>query len=211
MWPFTVKNNSKPTAPKPKRTDRISKIGSRMVRVSSLDFFGPYSESENNIFTLGWSGSDYFLAKKDAVLLKGTLQVLSDGKVANDGTFILNDLMLGDELDGTFYVFDMSGTKVMSHYFEANLYNNGISPNGKYAVCQCANSNTGDSGVLAFFDIEAGLLLWKIKPKSGWAYSYSFDMKNRYLYLECQEEGKFRYNFDGEFVDKEKWEAERDK
>ena len=99
--------------------------------------------------------------------------------------------------------------KCVKHYFEANLHSNGISANGKFAVCQCAKSDSDDNRVLAFFDIEKSALIWKMAPVSGWADSYHFDCSKKYLYLGYKDKGKFRYNFDGKLLDKEKWEVER--
>ena len=221
-WPFKRKKKDVPT--KSQYTDSVSKIGSRMIRVASMNFFGPYSESLNKKFLVGWSDSDseqgiggfresgegsYILAENGKVIVTGKLQRPNDGKVANNGTFIINDWMFGEGLCGTFYAFDKIGTNLIKYHFEANLYNNGISEDGKYAVCQCANSDTEDGGVLAFFDLEIGRILWKKSPESGWADSYLFDCQNHYLYLVYRDKGKFRYTFEGEFIDKDKWEDAR--
>ena len=222
MWPFT--RNKKDKMTKSQNSDSVSKVGARMIRVRSLDFHGSYSESANKKFILGWQDSDhtkgiggfresgegtYILAENGKLRLKGRLQRPNGGNVADNGTFIINDWMFGEGKHGTFYVFDKEGVQLIKHRFKANFYNNGVSPDGKFAVCQCAGSDTADGNVLAFFDIETGALLWKKIPKSGWADSYDFDCEKKYLYLGYRDEGKFRYDFDGKFLDKEKWETEQ--
>jgi len=149
------------------------------------------------------------LAKDATVIINGRLQRPNDGKVANNGTFIFNDWMFGEGLKGTFYAFDLSGKQLVKYFFSANLLNNSISENGRYAVCQCAESDTKDGGVLAFFDLEKGELFWKIQPESGWADSYHFDCEKNELLLIYRERGQYRYSFTGHFIDKDKWEVER--
>jgi tetratricopeptide (TPR) repeat protein len=195
-----------------------------MIRVSELDFFGSYSESANSQFTIAWSDSDskqgiggfresgkgtYVLIETGKVLLNGKVQRPNDGNVANNGNFIINDWMFGEGLRGTFYAFDKTGAVRIKHLFRANLYNNGISQNGRYAVCQCANSDSVDGGALALFDLDAGALLWKKPPETGWADSYSFDCNNNILFLHYRDRGSFRYSFAGGFLDKEALEKQR--
>jgi hypothetical protein len=53
MWPFSKKKKVQ------KRSHQsVSRVGSGSVRVSSMDFFGSYSESKNGEFLVGWSDSD---------------------------------------------------------------------------------------------------------------------------------------------------------
>jgi len=65
----------------------------------------------------------------------------NDGKVADNGTFIFNDWGFGDGLKGTFRAFDSLGQNLIVRRFRANLLNNGISFDGRFAVMpdvQCA-------------------------------------------------------------------------
>lgn len=223
MWPFSRKEKDAEES-KISHQNKIVKVGSDMIRVPSIDFFGVFSESETQLYTVAWADSDqsqgiggfreggegtYILLKNSQVLLTGSSQRPNDGKVADTGIFVINDWLFGEGLNGIFYVFNKSGEQLVNHRFEANLLNNGISSDGKYAVCQCANSDTDDGGVLAFFDLESRSLTWKASPISGWADSYSFDSINRHLYLEYRDKGKYRYDFEGNFIDRERWEKER--
>lgn len=222
MWPFSRKKKQK-DFPKSNRHS-VVKVSNRFVRIESLDFFGSFSLSKNGKYTVAWSDSDresgvggfreegegpFVLGENGIVILEGKLQRPHDGKVANNGNFILNDWMFGERLQGTFYAFDKTGRQLVKHHFTANFYNNGLSNDGRYAVCQLAHSNSSDGGTLAFFDIEQGQLLWQKIPESGWANSYEFDVERKELLLRYREIGAFRYNFLGEFLEKDRWEKER--
>jgi len=141
--------------------------------------------------------------------LSGKMQRPNDGRVADNGTFVLNDWMFGEGLKGTFYAIDRQGNVVTRKLFQANLFNNGISSDGRFAVCQTCNSDNADSGILCFFDLLAGAILWAKPPESGWADSYEFDVEKELLYLVYMDVGKFVYNFSGEFLDSERWQTER--
>ncbi|HUT17416.1 MAG TPA: hypothetical protein VMW84_03870 [Acidobacteriota bacterium] len=222
MWPFSRKK--KIDVAETHSGNIVSKTVANFVSVDSTHFFGPYSESENGKFLVAWSDTDrekgiggfrergegsYILAEDTVVVISGRLQRPNDGKVANNGTFIINDWMFGEGLKGTFYAFDKLGNQLVQHRFTANLFNNGIAEDGRFAVCQCANSDTEDGRILAFFDLVKGILLWKIYPITGWADSYRFDPEKKELILRYREKGEYRYTFAGQFVDKEKWEVER--
>lgn len=222
MWPFL--RNKKSETSSTHEGNEVLKSGDNFVRIGSMDFYGQYSESPSGVFLIAWSDFDqsrgvggfrergegtYVLAENGKAIRSGQVQRPNDGKVANNGTFIINDWMFGEGLKGIFYAFDMSGRQLVKHRFSANLFNNGMSEDGRYAVCQCANSDTEDGSVLAFFDLEKGSLLWKIQPESGRADSYYIDCVKKELLLGYRERGKYRYSFAGHFIDKDKWEVER--
>lgn len=192
--------------------------------VDEIGFFGNYSKSQNGLFTIAWSDFDkasgiggfrtsgegtYLIAKEDEVLHIGKLQRPNDGQISDNGNCIINDWLFGEGLKGIFYALDCSGKVLIKHRFSANLYNNGISENGRFAVSQTCNSNTEDGNILCFFNLEQYSLLWKTHPAIGWATSYIFDCDKMELQLDYKEKGIYRYSFSGEFVDKEKWESEK--
>jgi hypothetical protein len=209
MGPILYKNNEEP----------IKKLGSRMIKVASIGTFVGYYESENKKYLIACSDLDksrgvggfresgegsYILGENSKVLLIGKLQRPNDGKVSNNGNYIIHDWLFGDGLRGIFYAFDKSGRQLLNHQFQANLLSNGISNDGRYAVCQCAISDSDDSGVLAFFDLDAGAIMWKITPENGWANSYLFDSKKRIVCLKYRDGEKCYYNYEEEFICKEK-------
>lgn len=107
MWPFS-RNKKERQKSKTGNQKMITRVGSRMIRASSIDFFGAYSESKDRVYLVGWADSDrskgvggfrdsgegtYILGENNEVLLQGRLQRPNHGKVANNGTFIINDWM----------------------------------------------------------------------------------------------------------------------
>lgn len=194
------------------------------VRVEEIDFFGQFSTSRSGKFLIAWSDADstgsrggyrdsghgrFLLAKDEVVIAQGKAERPNDGRVSDVGTFVFNDWMFGDGLRGTFLAFSETATPLISHSFSANLYNNGISEDGRYAVCQTCASETNDGNVLAMFDIANKSILWKDTPPPGWAAGYSFDIPERRLVLHYKDRGDFAYGFDGQFLDHERWASAR--
>ena len=93
--------------------------------------------------------------------------------------------------------------------FEANLNNNGISNDGRFAVCQTCFSDSPDSNILVLCDLSNGEERFRKPLESGWASSYEFDVKDERLYCVYPKIGKFAYSFSGEFLDSERWQTER--
>lgn len=214
MWPF--KRKKKPSYSQADKKD-IEKMDDYLT-IHSIDFFGPSSKSPNGRYTLAWSDFDkasgrggardkgegrFVLLEEDKLLLQGTMQRPNDGQVADNGTFVLNDWMFGDELQGTFYAIDKQGNTLVIKFFEANLLSNGVSPSGGFAVCQNAHSDSDDSGMLSFFDLRTGSLLWSKEPERGWPDSFEFDVEKNILYLCYENSGRLAYRFSGELLDKE--------
>ncbi len=222
MWPFRKDNKTETS--KTHKGSEVFKSGNEFVSIRSMDFYGQYSESPDGVFLIAWSDFNqslgvggfrefgegtYILSENCKVLRSDRLQRPNDGKVANNGTIIINDWMFGEGLKGTFYALDKSGRQLIKYRFSANLFNNGISEDGHYAVCQCAKSDTEDDSVLSFFDLEKESFLWKIIPESGRADSFYFDCVKNELHLRYNERETYLYDFAGNFIDKGKWEVER--
>jgi hypothetical protein len=214
MWFFGKKRKEEPaSAPTIRRFDNI-------LEIRSLGFAGQCCVSPNERYTLAWADFDrsagrggnresgrgrYILIECDNPIVDGELERPHDGKVSNGGTFVLNDWLFTQALVGSFYAFGKNGDLLLKQRFQANLYNNGLADDGRYAVCQLANSDSSDGGTLAFFDLVGGKLLWQISPKTGCADYYEFDSRSELLYLGYRELGAFKYGFAGEFLDSERW------
>ena len=98
----------------------------------------------------------------------------------------------------------------MERRFEANLLNNGISPDGRFAICQTCNSDSSDSGVMCLFDLASGNVVWKRVPETGWAEDYGFDAEYGILTLQYKDLGAFRYRLSsGDLLDSELWIAKK--
>lgn len=80
------------------------------------------------------------MLEHDRLICEGRLERPQDGKVANDGTFILNDWMFGEGLKGRLVAFRRDGTAILARDIAANLMSNGLSNDGQFAICQTANA-----------------------------------------------------------------------
>ncbi|MBW3565432.1 MAG: hypothetical protein KY459_11960 [Acidobacteria bacterium] len=216
MWPFG----------RAKRTDDVYSGGvvrfitGDIATVPSLNMVGPFAKSPDQRFVLVWSDADpsgsrggfrssgrgRFALIEGSYIATGSLERPNDGHVANDGTFVLADWLLGEGVKSEVHVFSREGRSLIQHRFEANLFNVGISDDGRHAICQLCNSDSDDGGTLALFDVPGRQLKWQIHPDTGWADSYRFDGSRDLLYLGYRDRGEFAYSMSGEFLDHERWE-----
>jgi len=152
------------------------------------------------------------LLSDQEILIQGRLQRPNDGKVAANGTFIFNDWMFGEGLKGTFYAFSSTGEVLIKRSVQANLYNNGISNDGRYAcfqTCHTDDKNT-DSNAFFLFDLATKTLLSKFSPMTGWAKKYCFDTFKQIIFYDYGDGKIYRYNFDGQCLDADKWLRDRE-
>lgn len=198
-----------------RRRVRVPSHGRRVVSVPELDFVGPRACSPNGRYTLLWSdrywvdgslvGGRYFLVERDLVATGGSMERPQDGKVADDGTFILNDWGASDQLSGTFRAFRSDGSEILSRRFSANLLNNGLSRDGRLAVCQTCNAlGSPDSSILCVFDLERRAEVASWVPESGWARGYEFPGGERIRMLRG-DRPPLDYSLKGEFLDRRVW------
>ena len=202
-----------------------SGFSGNFVTVQPRGFFGQHSRSSNGRFTLVWRYSDeegsrggarasgkgrYILLDGESIVCEGRMDRPNDGKVADNGVFIFNDWhFFAQELRGTFCAFRPDGEKILSVRFKANLYNNGLSRDGRYAVCQTANSDDErDGNILTVFDLVEGRELARWRPESGWANGYEFSEDGERILLMNPQRSKLAYTLSGGFIDRQKWTDE---
>ena len=177
-------------------------------------FEGSHSESPNKQFLIGWIDADlntgivghrksgngkFIIIENGKIIFQSETQRPNDCKIANNGNFIINDWLFTDEYCGIFYAYDKTGKEILSHKFSANLKNNCISDDGKYAACDLANSNSQDSGALAIFDLQQGTLISKIYTEDDAGSLLSISSEDKTITFDYQVLGKFKYSFDGTF------------
>lgn len=195
---------------------------SGLICIPKLKFTGSSSYSPNGEYIVAWldgdstsgiggnrktgNGKVVLLEKGKVIFQTRELQRPNDGKVSNNGTFAVNDWLFTDSLKGRFFVFNAKGEILVNELFSANLYNNGISIDGKYAVVQTANSGSDHGGKLFFIDIENKKIMWSFVPQTRWANNYEFDINNQVVYLVFKSKHKYGYSFGGQFLDQGKWE-----
>lgn len=200
-------------APPPAREGRDSGFGRDFITLPSHDFYGVASCSPNGRYTIAWldGGPDqsrrgrWLFLDGDTVVAKGNMARPNDGKVADNGVFILNDWGGIETLSGTLKAFGPDGTSIFRRKFKANLFNNGLSRDGRWAVCQTCNSDNEDAGKLFVLNLAQGIELCSWAPESGWANSYTFAPDGQTLTLTYAQGSAFRYSINGEFLDRTLW------
>lgn len=208
-------SDSPGTAPAAPKRVTITGYGGAIVTIPELDVIGEHARSANGRFTLVWhdrrwtdgvpADGRYLLIDGNAVLVDGTMERPNDGKVADDGTFILNDWEGSEELSGTFRAFRPDGSLILSRRFSANLLNNGLSSDGRLAACQTCNApGSPDSSILTVFDLASGTVGASWVPESGWARGYEFPGGGR-VRMVRGDRPSLDYSLEGEFLDRQLW------
>lgn len=169
----------------------IEEFGHGLVSIPQLDFIGHQARSPNRRFRLIWADrtpdglrggnresghGSWYLLLDDRIVSSGKLERPQEGKVADNGTFILHDWMFGHGLHGRFVACDSHGQTLIAQQFSANLMSNGLSPDSRYAICQTANApGSDDSCRYMLFDLEAVREIARWEVETGWAEGYKWD------------------------------------
>lgn len=225
MWLRDLFFGRRKTSEAPASSDLVvpDSFEDRHLTLSDPRWFGACSKSPDGRWSISWSDSDpsgrrggyresgegaYLLYDnmKRRVVLRGRLERPNDGHVANNGTFSLEDWHFGGELSGTLYVIRPDGMVAIRRRLKANIFNSAISPNGRYAMCQTANSPDEDGGSVFLFDVDSGEQLFSVAPQGAWAQRYSIEEEPVRLVAHIQGLGAFRYDQDGNFLDGEQLE-----
>lgn len=211
--------------PAPPARLHVHEFSDRLITINALDFVGQFAKSPNGQFRLIWSDRNpegtvggyrteghgrWALLEHDRLICEGKLERPQDGKVASDGTFILNDWMFGEGLKGRFVAFRRDGTAILAHDIAANLISNGLSNDGTFAICQTANApGSPDSCLYMLFDLTTATEIARWAPETGWADGYEFDTAVRQLFLIRRDAERVGYRFDGTMIDREGWQTRR--
>ena len=211
--------------PAPPAQLQVREFSERLITIDALDFVGQFAKSPNGQFRLIWSDRNregtvggyrteghgrWALLEHDRLICEGRLERPQDGKVASDGTFILNDWMFGEGLKGRFVAFRRDGTVILAHDIAANLISNGLSNDGTFAICQTANApSSPDNCLYMLFDLTTATEIARWAPESGWADGYEFDTAARQLFLIRRDAERVGYRFDGTMIDREGWQTRR--
>jgi hypothetical protein len=209
---------------RPAATGAVVEVDQDMLQIPSLGFYGPYSRSPDGKYLVAWSDYDsargigghrnsgaghHALVSDGRVLSHGVLERPNEGKVANDGSFVIADWLWGDGLKGVLYAFLKTGQRFFEARFNANIFNIGLSPNGRWAVAQLCNAPSPEGGCLCLFELPAGRLAWRLTPPSGWAEAYDFQEDRCLLGLSYRDRGTYYYSIEGKFLDEVRWQQDR--
>jgi hypothetical protein len=194
--------------------------GSRdWISLPEHNFSGRCVRSRSGRFALAWReaplGEDgklrqrgrYLMLDQNRVMIDGGMVRPEDGRVADNGVFIFNDYGRLDLLSGTFVAFHPNGEVIIRTKYRANLINNGLSSDGRFAACFTANSgDENDSAILTVFDLIKGQEIARWRPESGWPSSIEFPTDGETIGIVDPHLGMFRYSLDGDFIDRTKWQ-----
>ncbi|WIA56685.1 VRR-NUC domain-containing protein [Sphingobium sp. WTD-1] len=213
------------SAVEPSAQLQVREFSERLITIDALDFVGQFAKSPNGQFRLIWSDCNpegtiggnraeghgrWALLEQDRLICEGRLERPQGGKVANDGTLILNDWMFGEGLKGRFVAFRRDGTAIMALNIAANLISNGLSNDGTFAICQTANApGSPDSCLYMLFDLTTAAEIARWEPETGWADGYEFDTAARQLFLIRRYAERIGYRFDGTMIDRDGWQTHR--
>ena len=146
------------------------------LSLNGVEFYCPYSKSSNSQYILAFDDRDavsgrgghrengkgcYFLIKDHAIIVIGQLERPNDGKVANNGNFIINDWLFENTTKSIAYVFKESGEQIVRKLFKANLLTNALSESGQFAAFITCNSSLGDNNVIILYDLITGKQVWR--------------------------------------------------
>lgn len=203
--------------------DQETPLRPKFMRLRSRDFYGQFLRSPNGKYALGWrdapdeggvggfreSGPGRYLlieSESERIIAEGCMARPNAGKIANDGTFILNDSGFGSRLSGVFSAFRSNGYSIITREFGANLLNNGLSDDGRFAACHtCSSDDADDSSMVIVFDLSRAIEIGRWHAESGWPDFYTFDSDRQTIGLGYRNLGVFRYSLTGEFIDRSEW------
>lgn len=213
LWRALFRKKEEEATPPAPEADGGLGFGKDFIKIRSHDFYGFSSRSPNGRYTVAWldGGPDqsrrgqWLFLDGEKVVAQGRMARPNDGKAADNGVFILNDWGAIATLSGTLNAFDPEGKSIFARKFKANLFNNGLSSDGRWAVCQTCNSDDEDAGKLFLFDLVQGTELCSWTPESGWAKDYAFAPDGQTLTLTYAQGGNFRYSVNGKFLDRMLW------
>lgn len=203
----------------------IDEFAHGLVSIPQLDFVGHQARSPNRRFRLIWTDrtpdglrggnresghGSWSLLFDESIVKSGKLERPQEGKVADNGTFILHDWMFGHGLHGRFVACDSQGQTLIAQQFSANLMSNGLSPDGRYAICQTANApGSDDSCRYMLFDLEAGREIARWEVETGWADGYNWDCDAGRVVICLKDGEQAIYDLTGTMVDREGWRRRR--
>ena len=87
----------------------------------------------------------------------------------------------------------------------------GISDDGGYVAVQFCNSRNEDSGKLMLWDVDKRERIASFEPETGWPDEIRFRVSERVIVFEhviVEKRRQYRYSFDGEFLDHERYRRE---
>ncbi len=198
-------------------TLEIRSESSLIITLGDLKIFCQYTKSDNGQFTLAFCDDDpfkligghrkagkgfYFLIYNNVLTVMGQMERPNDGKVADNGWFIINDWLFTDNLESVAYCFDDKGNIIIRKKLKANLLTNAISRSGNFALFQTANSDNDYGNNLFFYDLKTQVLIWKKKCDFAWPKEYSISEDEYRINLHYADIGTVSLDWKGNIIDR---------
>lgn len=190
------------------------------ITLDGLRIYCQYTKSDNGKFILAFCDSDpydniaghrtdgkgfYFLINTSVLTVIGQIERPNDGKVADNGFFILNDWLFTDSLKSVAYCFDENGKCIIQKNLNANLLKNSISKSGSFGLFQTVNSDNADGNTLFFYNLNEQKLLWHKVCDFAWPISYSILENERKINLHYKDIGTFSLDWNGNIIEKQEY------
>jgi hypothetical protein len=199
----------------------ITTFSERFVQIDEINLFGQFTRSPDGRLILVWGSIIPYSAPNDSdrrsdgayavleggrLLVQGVAERPEDGRIANNGAFIINDWLHGTGLRGRFLAFRADGTSAVACNFAANLCVNAISDDGHFAACQTLRApESPDSCIVALFDLETGEEIGRLQPRCGTASELQLHPDARLLHVLTSDGDREIYSFDGSMQNEEGW------
>ncbi|HQV54414.1 MAG TPA: hypothetical protein PLX17_02820 [Chitinophagaceae bacterium] len=187
------------------------------ITLGDLRIICEYSKSENGQYILAFCDGDpfkhiggyrsegkgiYFLINNLVLTVMGQIERPNDGKVADNGWFIINDWLFTDNLESVAYCFDDKGNIIIRKKLKANLLTNAISRTGNFALFQTANSDNNHGNNLFFYNLKTKGLIWKKKCDFAWPREYSISENEKKINLHYADIGTVSLDWKGNIIDR---------
>lgn len=195
------------------------RIGS-MVKIEKYDDWAtlkPYNiqasvvESMNHKYLLLWqSGLQfndkfetgyYFVVEDNTIKVLGEIDKPCDGKIANNGTFIISDSRSYSQNGSVIWVLNIQGYVIYRHLYPNHINFVAISEDGKYAAC-----SVGGDCSLQVFDLKAQRIISQFSPEIYYS-SIEIDESDQSIcIIDDDNWNKIKFNLAGELIDKEAYQ-----
>lgn len=178
----------------------------RRISIDSIGFRGKYEYSKNKYYLIAWmdaakiekgiteghrteGNGQVLLIENNQIICLVSPERPNDCKVANNGSFIINDWRLGLEKNGSFLAYNRNGDLLIKQDFAANLLpTNAISDDGRYALAVTAYDETYDESPIYLFDLELRELVWRMdRPSRSHICQYQFNEENSMIIVSIKE------------------------
>lgn len=218
------------TQPRVGRVTRNAVVRNNWLTLTHPNFFGRAHHSPNKRWIAGCNDSDgvgrggYRERGNGRVILVDSqldkvMHELTcfarpmDAAVSDAGTYIVHDSGFGSALQGDVIALDVEGHERHRRHYSANVLNVGLSKCGRYAAVQTCNAPSDDGNLLEVLDFDRGCAVFSVRPTTGWADKYLFDVDAKghlkAIGVEHRDLGRFSYSASGEFQDTQTFQAAR--